>query len=90
MFHNFFRMSRSDLEHLLNWVGPHIAKRDTDQRKATSVTDRLAVTLRFLGTGDSYRSLRYMFKISKQAISETVPEVCDALVSALSEYVKVR
>jgi hypothetical protein len=32
----------------------------------------------------------YMFKISKQAISKIIPNVCDALVNVLQDYIEVR
>ena len=82
-------MSRTDFETLLQMIGADICKSDTKFRLSISVTERLGVTLRFLATGDSYRSLGYTFKISKQAISVIVPEVCDALIGALSDYIKV-
>jgi hypothetical protein len=33
--------------------------------------------------------LMYLFKILKQSISTIVPEVCEALVEGLQEYIKV-
>lgn len=89
-FRNFFRMTSSDFEILLNLTGPIISKRDTRFRKAIPAHERLAVTLRFLATGDSYHSLMYMFKISKQAISSIIPNICDALVNVLQDYIQVR
>ncbi|GBP24290.1 hypothetical protein EVAR_9388_1 [Eumeta japonica] len=49
---------------------------------------RLALTLRYLATGDSFRSLHYLFKVSSQLISRIVPEVCLALNEALKDFVK--
>lgn len=43
----------------------------------------------FLATGDSYVSMQYLFKISKQSISRIVPEVCDALTNTLKNYIQV-
>jgi hypothetical protein len=88
-FKNFLRMSSSDFEYLLLMLGPKIAKQDTNYRKAIPVKEKLALTLRFLATGDSYTSLSYLFKISKSTISLFVPEVCAAVIDLLEENIKV-
>jgi len=71
-------------------IGEKISKKDTSFRKDISVQERLAMALRFLASGDSYVSLQYLFKISKQAISCIVPEVCEALVEKLKDYIQGR
>lgn len=63
---------------------------DTNMRQAIPSQIRLAVTLRYLATGDSYTTLMYLFHISKQSISKIIPEVCKSIIDALKEYVKVR
>lgn len=88
-FTNFLRMSNEDFESLLELVGPVIHKKNTNFRNSISITERLAVTLRFLATGDSYHSLMYQTRISKQSISQIVPETCEALVQVLNGFVKV-
>ncbi|CAG9839149.1 unnamed protein product [Diabrotica balteata] len=88
-FRNFFRMSESEFEYLLQKIGPKICKQNTNCRHAIPTKERLAVTLRFLCSRDSYHSLMYLFKISKQAISQIIPEVCDALIDTLQYYIKM-
>lgn len=86
---NFLRMTSSDFEYLISMIGHKIKKRDTNYRKAVPVQEKLAVTLRFLATGDSYSSLGYLFKISKSTISLFVIEVCKALIEVLRDNIKV-
>ncbi|CAF4772539.1 unnamed protein product [Pieris macdunnoughi] len=85
---NFTRMSPTDFEMLLRLIGPSIKKNETKFRHPIEPQRRLLVTLRFLATGDSYGSLSYSFKISKQLISKIIPEVCKELNNVLKDYVK--
>ena len=58
--------------------------------KPISPAKRLTLTLRFLATGESFRSLSFLFRISKSAISYIVQEVCRAIVANLAcAYLKV-
>ncbi|CAH1966479.1 unnamed protein product [Acanthoscelides obtectus] len=67
-----------------------IEKQDTYLRSSISSELRLAITLRFLATGDSYRSLEYLTRVSASTISLLVPHVCQAVYSHLQpEYMKV-
>lgn len=59
-------------------------------RIAISAEERLAITLKFLATGDSYGTLSELFRISRPSIVEIVPEVCQAIFDALKEdYLQV-
>ncbi|CAH2013465.1 unnamed protein product [Acanthoscelides obtectus] len=66
-----------------------IYKHDTDFREAIPAKFRLAITLRFLASGDSYKSLHYLFKVSVPMISKIIREVCQALNEVLKDQVKM-
>lgn len=90
LFHNFVRMDAADFDYLVNIVTPFIKKEDTNFRRAISPAERLAITLRFLATGDSYASLMYLFRVSEASISLIVEETCAVLYEQLKdEYLKV-
>lgn len=86
---NFTRMMPEVFDDLVNVIEPKVGKMDTNMREAITVKERLAITLRFLATGDSYASLQYLFRVSISSISQIIPEVCAAIIEALDEYVKV-
>lgn len=87
--HNFARMNVNQFEILCSLLNNKLRKNDTNYRDAITVKERLLLTLRFLATGDSYVSLQYLFRISKQSISKIIPEVCEAIIDLLKDYVKV-
>ena len=58
-------------------------------REAIPISKCLAVTLRFLVTGDSHHTLMSIFRISVPAISTIIPEVCQAVIESLKGYVEV-
>lgn len=71
-------------------MAPLITKQVTRFREPISASERLTVTLRYLATGESYRSLQYVFRIPHNTISGIIPEVCDALYKVLQpNYLKV-
>ncbi|XP_065356336.1 uncharacterized protein LOC135950730 [Calliphora vicina] len=82
-YKNFCRLNVESFEVLLGQVHHKIKKQNTVMRTSISSRIRLAITLRFLATGDSYRSLEYLSRVSRKTISKFVPEVLEAIVEAL-------
>ena len=78
-FRNYLRMDARMFQELVERVGPHLQKEDTFWRKALTPEIRLAVTLRYLATGDSYKSLQYGFRVAHNTISFIIPETCEAI-----------
>lgn len=93
-YRDFFRVNRENFLYLVEKVSPLIAKNEQPRplnlvRASIKPDERLAVTLRFLATGESFHSLEYSFRISRQAISSIVQETCKALYKTLAtEYFK--
>ena len=68
---------------------PLVTKEDTNYRKSISPAEHLALTIRFLATGESQISLSFSFWIGKSTVSKIIAENCDALHSVFfPPYVK--
>ena len=64
-FFKCFRMIPAVFEELLNWMGPHLQKKnDTQMRKAIGPSERLSACLRYLSTGDAQVTIATSYRIS--------------------------
>lgn len=88
-FTNIMRMNSDRFEELLDMVKGTIQKKDTILRQALPARLKLQITLRYLATGDSLKSLAFLFRVPPQSISSFLPEVLRAIVACLSTSVKV-
>ncbi|XP_071479609.1 putative nuclease HARBI1 [Diadema antillarum] len=78
------QMIRDKLE-LVERLTPRIQKKDTNLRRALEPGLKLAIALRYIASGDSYKSLSYGFRVAPNTISTIVPEVCQAIYEELHE-----
>ncbi|XP_071555857.1 putative nuclease HARBI1 isoform X1 [Temnothorax nylanderi] len=83
---NYFRMSSLLFEKLLALVGPIIAK-EYVIREPISPVIRLQLTLRYLASGDSMKSLSYAFRVGHNTISKIIRETCEAIWTCLKGVV---
>ena len=86
-FIRYLRFEPRMYHELLQKVGPRIEKIQTNMRKSLDPGHRLAICLRYLATGESYRSLSFQFRVSHQTIGQIVYEVCEALIEVLKDEV---
>ena len=86
-FTNFMRMEPQAFHELLTRIAPRITKQDTNYRKSLEPGLKLAITLRFLATGNSYKTLQYGFRVAHNTICGFIPQVCQAIIEELSDEV---
>ena len=74
------RMKFEDFTAILREIVADITPRQVPKggHKVISVAERLTLTLRFLATGETFRSLSFQFRISRASIPYIVKEVCQA------------
>ena len=73
-YRDFFTVNSQQFEFLFNGFSRRISKQDTKLRSSIKHAERLAVTLRYSATGETFKSLEYSFRISRTMISSTVIE----------------
>ncbi|KAJ8929203.1 hypothetical protein NQ314_018079 [Rhamnusium bicolor] len=89
-YKNYFRMNEDMYNFLLQKVEPLIRKQDTIMRQAISPNEKLAATLRFLATGQTYEELKFVTYISPQTLGRIIPETCLAIFKVIqAEYMKL-
>ncbi|KAK3931751.1 Protein ALP1-like [Frankliniella fusca] len=85
LYYNFMRMTPECFDRLLALIMPFIRK--YSWRKPIPPGERLAITLRYLASGDSQTSLSFLFRVSNQAISKIVLETTSVIWSVLKKTV---
>ncbi|XP_072375196.1 uncharacterized protein [Diabrotica undecimpunctata] len=88
-YSNFLRMNEGTFNKLLGII-EHVITKKSIFPDTISAKHKLIITLRYLATGESFRSLMYNYRVSESAISLFIPIVCEAIYEALkNEYLKV-
>lgn len=88
-YRNVLRMSAPKFQELLELVEPLIKKQNTKLREALPCKMKLEITLRYLATGDSFRSLALLFRVPHNSISVFLPTVLAAIFEVLQPFIKV-
>ena len=90
-FREMFRMDVIDFEYVLGKISDIISPKErlggTDPIRSV---ERLALTLRFLITCETFQSLSFQFRISVNVVSYIVKSCCKAIFERMaSEFLKV-
>ena len=68
-FTNYMRMTPEFFEMIKTRLEPCLARQATNYRAPISVGEKLALTIRYLATGESYTSLSCQFRVGRSTIS---------------------
>ena len=79
-------MSPERFDHLLGLTQEKITRKHYIGQPI-SAEERLAITLRYLASGDSQQSIAFVFKVGHSTVNGIINEVCDMLWNSLFEYV---
>ncbi|XP_068211223.1 uncharacterized protein [Palaemon carinicauda] len=82
-FFNYFRMSKDSFDELLSHLQSSVEKEDTNMRQAIKPSERLGITLRYLGSGCSMADLHYSHKIGYSTVQSIIKEVCSQIWNVL-------
>ncbi|XP_025754966.1 protein ANTAGONIST OF LIKE HETEROCHROMATIN PROTEIN 1-like [Oreochromis niloticus] len=82
-FQRYHLLSLAQFEELLSCVGASIARLDTNYRRSIPPAERLSICLRFLATGDSFRTIASSFRVGVSTVSQIVPQVATAIWDCL-------
>ncbi|CAN7989616.1 unnamed protein product [Ixodes pacificus] len=88
-FYHYTRMLPATSDRLLSLEENSIRRRDTNWRECIPARTRLEITVRFLASGDSQRSLSYVFRAARSTMSEVIAETSQAIWDNLKDdYVR--
>lgn len=79
------RMSPESFDLLLSLVSPLISKQSTKLREPISSAERLALTLRFLASGNSQQTMSFSYRIGRTTVSRIIKETCLAIWQVLKD-----
>ena len=85
----YIHMTPERFDHLLDLAKEQIEKKDTRSRKSISAAARLAITLRYLASGETQQSLSYRYRVGRSIVSNIVCETCIAIYKSFKDpYLK--
>lgn len=86
-YKNFLRLNEEQFKEILDRIAHRIKKQDTNMRLAITPEQKLTLTLKFLASGDSFKSLEHDFRIAANTMSAIIPDTCQAIVDEFMQEV---
>ncbi|XP_068204669.1 uncharacterized protein [Palaemon carinicauda] len=83
----YLRFTADLFQEMIEKLTPRLQKQSTFMREPLQVGLKLAATLRFLATGNSYQSLQYSFRVEASTNCMFIPEVYKAIIAVYKNEV---
>ncbi|XP_017334041.1 uncharacterized protein LOC108271180 [Ictalurus punctatus] len=75
----YFRMTAEQMDNVLSLIGADLTRQTTNYRASIEPKQRLAITLRFLATGETFTSLALQYRVGISTVSQSVHMTCGAI-----------
>jgi len=76
-------MDVEQFNQLVVQLTPELQRASVNARESLTVEEQVVICLRFLSTGDSYRTIAFNFRIGVSTVHYAVMRVCDAIWKVL-------
>ncbi|XP_069680511.1 uncharacterized protein [Periplaneta americana] len=86
-FKSYFRLNQEQFHELLSIIEDDIKKKCTNWRESITPKERLAICLRYLVTGDRFKTIAYSYRTGASTVSSIVNDVCEAIWNRLQDKV---
>jgi len=84
LFHQYFRVTRQLFHYVLPKIEADLGTESTTWvPQPINAHQKLCITLRYLATGESFRSLAFQYRVHHSAVSRFVKQCLEAIVKAL-------
>ena len=82
---DYIRMDKMHFDYLVERLYPYLIKQDTITRESIKPSEQCCLFLRYVGSGETFRSLEYQFRVSRQSIARIVERVAEAIIKELQD-----
>ena len=89
-YKEMMRMDYSTFCTILNYIEKDITPKELmGGIKVIRAPERLVLCIRYFATGETFRSLSFQFRVSRQSISNIVLQVSKAIISNMGNYISL-
>ena len=72
-------MTKETFDSLVKCLETSLLRHNSNCRSAISPEEKVAICLKFLATGDSYKSIALSYRVGETTVRRAVNDTCDAI-----------